>query len=77
MNRPDDVPDPAELARQIAAMKASLPPGAEIVVFVILDQGSNYESGVVASTLPSVFAPVLRDWLKRYDAGEATPEQVQ
>jgi len=58
-------------------LKATLPEGGEMVVFVILDMGSNYESGLIATLPPAVFAPVLRDWLKRYDAGEATPEQVQ
>jgi hypothetical protein len=64
--------DPEDFALKLAAMKAALPPGGEMVVFLIMDVGANFESGLLATLPPAVFAPVIRGWLERYDAGEAT-----
>ena len=67
-----DMADPEDFARHLAELKMSLPPGGEMVVFVIMDMGENWETGLVATLPPAAFAPVLRDWLARYDAGDAT-----
>lgn len=69
----DLIKDAAEaMARRVAEMAKELPTGIGLLIFMIADMGSHYETRVVASMRPDDFAPVVRRWLERYDAGEAT-----
>jgi len=66
-------PSPKALANKIAKLVGSLPEGISMVVFLSAEQGDDIETIVLATLPPDRFAPVVRRWLERYDAGEATP----
>jgi hypothetical protein len=53
------------------SLMSARPPGIDYVIFVIADAGDQFETVLTASLLPSTFAPILRTWLARYDAGDA------
>ena len=61
-------------AEALARFCDTLPEGVEFVLFVIADDGEKYQSVLTSTLSTDEFVPVLRGWLKRYDAGEATPD---
>jgi hypothetical protein len=67
---------PDALAGLMGSLHEQLPDGVECVVFLIADTGPAFEAVCAASTSPEVFAPVLRRWLERYDAGDAGGHMV-
>ena len=62
---------PEDVAQAIIDLGERLPNGVHLVAFLIVDMGPQFESVVTATLNPAEFAPVLRTWLKRFDAGEA------
>lgn len=66
-----------KLARITAQITDELPEGVECVVFLIADVGLVFEAVCASSTTPDAFAPVIRRWLERYDAGEAPGRLVR
>ena len=61
----------ARLAALTKQMVDLLPDGVGMVMFMIHNDDDGFRSTVASSVGPDVFAPVLRLWLERYDAGEA------
>lgn len=53
-----------------------LPPGSDFALFLISDTGEAYFVGLAASLGPDVLAPIIRNWLERYDRGETWPETL-
>lgn len=79
MTKRADQENAERLAHLTGEIVSSLPPGVAVAMFVFLvneDDGS-FTSTLAASTPPSVFAPVLRAWLERYDQGEASEPPIQ
>ena len=63
--------DGAALADRVQELACDLPDGASLVIFMIIDMGGgSFASTVAATRPPNEFAPVVRRWLERYDAGE-------
>jgi hypothetical protein len=58
------------LAEMVDGLTEKLPAGLGFVVFLVADVGDHFEAILAASIPPEDFAPVLRRWLARYDAGE-------
>jgi hypothetical protein len=69
--------DAAKVAGVVRSIYEELPDGVELVVFVLTDIGPAFEAVVAASISPDAFAPVIRRWLERYDAGEAGGMRVE
>ena len=71
MSRAATKDDAEALAAKLGEIVRALPEGLILVNFMIADLGSHYETVVVANGSAEDFAPVIRRWLERYDAGEA------
>jgi hypothetical protein len=57
----------------LAELMRTFPPGVECALFLMIEHGDRFESVLAASCEPETVASVVRGWLERYDAGEATP----
>jgi hypothetical protein len=58
------------LAEHFGKLADMVPDGTALLVFLMADMGSHFETTVAATCAPDQFAPVIRRWLERYDAGE-------
>jgi len=65
-----DVLAAEENAKLLGKLVETLPADVDLAMFLICDDGDKYQSVLVATLSPAAFAPVLRGWLERYDAGE-------
>ena len=63
----------ARLADLFGQMVDQLPDEMGIVVFLIADDGEQFQATVSSSLPPEAFAPVVRRWLERFEAGKAAP----
>jgi hypothetical protein len=68
---------PDALAGIVGSITEQLPDGVECVIFLLTDVGPAFEAVCASSTTPDVFAPVLRRWLERFDAGDAGGHMVR
>lgn len=59
------------LAKMVGGLAEQVPDGCGLLIFLMADMGDHFETTVAATLSPHLFAPVLRRWLERYDAGEA------
>jgi hypothetical protein len=54
----------------VEAIAQRMPPGVHLVLFMITDEGQQFFAALAATMPPEEFAPIIRDWLAKYDAGE-------
>ena len=66
----------ADLEALMAELGEHLPEGLAFVAFLSVDTGDAFHTRVVANAPPQLFAPIVRAWLERYDAGEAMPFMI-
>jgi hypothetical protein len=59
-----------ELARMVGKLGETIPEGCALLIFLMADMETHFETTVAATCSPDQFAPVLRRWLERYDAGD-------
>jgi hypothetical protein len=62
------------LASLVGDAARVMPEGCAMLIFLMADMDDHFETTVAATCQPDQFAPVIRRWLERYDAGEATPQ---
>ena len=60
----------AKLAGMVGALSSEIPEGCALLIFLMADMDTHFETTVAATCSPDQFAPIIRRWLERYDAGE-------
>ena len=65
-----------DAVRLMRLVREALPARMAFVILLIDDLGNGVIGSEVMATLPpDAFAPILRRWLERYDAGEIAGEE--
>jgi hypothetical protein len=63
------------LAEALGKLAKRLPKDFGFVFFLVADVGDNYRAVVTSTMDPEAFAPIMREWLERYDRNECEPSR--